>query len=168
MSGLLEAAKEIYKENPEERYVVGQDFNTKDWFVYDNVRDENVCWAKTEEEANLYVKNGNTLGLTRERYEQLLALYGDAEEVAEKVSEWGADVCNKGYSVFEFNNRGIFEIERIDELGVFEDDRAASEQALKDGVKLIPIEELPVEFPHKYLGWIDTPENREAIKGYSK
>ena len=51
MGSLLEAAKEIYKEHPEERYVIGQDFNTKDWFVYDNVEDRNICWADTEAEA---------------------------------------------------------------------------------------------------------------------
>lgn len=39
-----------------ERYVIGQDFNTKDWFVYDNETDKNVCWCDTEEKAKGYVK----------------------------------------------------------------------------------------------------------------
>lgn len=37
-------------------------------------------------------------GLTEERYEQLLKLYGDAEEVHEKVKDLGVDTCNKGYA----------------------------------------------------------------------
>lgn len=56
MGNLLEAAADIYKERPEERYVIGQDFNTKDWFVYDNIEDRNVCWAESEDEAKDAVK----------------------------------------------------------------------------------------------------------------
>lgn len=37
-----------------ERYVIGQDFNTKDWFVYDNETDRNI-WFDTEEQAMQYV-----------------------------------------------------------------------------------------------------------------
>lgn len=39
-----------------ERYVIGQDFNTKDWFVYDDENDTNVCWCETEEQAKEFVK----------------------------------------------------------------------------------------------------------------
>ena len=39
-----------------ERYVIGKDFNTKDWFVYDNETDTNICWCDTEEEAIQFVK----------------------------------------------------------------------------------------------------------------
>lgn len=56
MSSLIEAAADIYKEHPEERYVIGKDFNTKDWFVYDNLEDRNVCWAESEDEAKGAVK----------------------------------------------------------------------------------------------------------------
>ena len=35
-------------------------------------------------------------GLTEERYNQLLALYRDDGEVAEKVEDWGVENCNKG------------------------------------------------------------------------
>lgn len=38
-----------------ERYVIGKDFNTKDWFVYDNETDRNVCWG-TQEECIEFVK----------------------------------------------------------------------------------------------------------------
>ena len=38
-----------------ERYVIGKDFNTKDWFVYDNDTDRNICRG-TEEEVRQYVE----------------------------------------------------------------------------------------------------------------
>ena len=43
-------------EGDDGRYVIGKDFNTKDWFIYDNVTDKNVCWCDTEEEAIETVK----------------------------------------------------------------------------------------------------------------
>lgn len=105
-------------------------------------------------------------GLTEERYNQLLALYGDIEEVEEKVKDWGVENCNKGYAIFNFDGTGMLEINKIDCLEVFEADEVAVEQAIKDGVKIIPVEELPENFDRKYLGWIDTPENRKRIKEY--
>lgn len=38
-----------------ERYVIGKDFNTKDWFVYDNTTDRNMCYCNSEEEAQMFV-----------------------------------------------------------------------------------------------------------------
>ena len=46
------------------------------------------------------------------------------------------------------------------------DDYAAVAQAIKDGIKFIPVEELPENFDRRYLGWIDTPENRKHIEEY--
>lgn len=105
----------------------------------------------------------NKYGLTEERYEQLLVLFGDNEEVAAKVEDWGVKACNNGYEIFDFDGTGMLEINKIDELCVFEDDEEAVKQAIKDGVKVIPVEELPENFERKYLGWIDTPENRKQI-----
>ena len=75
---------------------------------------------------------------------------------------------SKGYSVTDFNCLGIYEIEKIDDENVFEDDEEAVEQAIKDGVKIIPEEELPETFGRRYLGWIDTPENRAKIAEYAE
>lgn len=72
----------------------------------------------------------------------------------------------KGYDITDFDGTGMMEIQRIDELGIFKDDEEAVEQAIKDGIKLIPIDELPSNFERKYLGWIDTPENRKTIENY--
>lgn len=43
-------------------YEVYQDFNTKDWIVYDNYTNRNVCHCDTEEEARDFIKtNKDTL-----------------------------------------------------------------------------------------------------------
>lgn len=39
-----------------ERYIVGQDFNTKDWFVYDNETNRNICWCDSEEDGIKFIK----------------------------------------------------------------------------------------------------------------
>lgn len=70
----------------------------------------------------------------------------------------------KGYGIFDFDGTGMLEIQKIDKMNKFVDDESAVEQAIKDGVKLIPIEELPENFERRYLGWIDTPENRRQIR----
>ena len=72
----------------------------------------------------------------------------------------------KGYDIFDFDGTGMLEIEKIDEENVFTDDEEAVEQAIKDGIKIIPIEELPENFDRRYRGWIDTEENRKRIAEY--
>lgn len=74
----------------------------------------------------------------------------------------------KGYDIFDFENTGMLEIQKIDTDNVFESDEEAVEQAIRDGIKIIPVKELPNTFERNYLGWIDTPENREAIFKYCK
>lgn len=39
-----------------EQYVIGKDFNTKDWWVYDNNIDKYIYFCDSEEEAKEYVK----------------------------------------------------------------------------------------------------------------
>ena len=73
---------------------------------------------------------------------------------------------SKGYDIFDFDGTGMLEIEKIDEENVFTNDEEAVEQAIKDGIKIIPIEELPKNFDRRYLGWIDTEENRKVSKEY--
>lgn len=93
----------------------------------------------------------------------------DIEELAgEVLEECLEEDIKKGYGIFDFDRTGMLEIEKIDSLAFFEDDEEATKQAIKDGVKIIPIEELPENFNRKYLGWINTPENRKAIEDYCK
>ena len=106
-------------------------------------------------------------GLTEERYNQMMAYWNnDSESVEDVVSDWGIENCNKGYEIFDYNGTGMLHIEAIGDVGCFDDDRKAAKQAIKDGIKIIPVEELPDIFDMRYLGWIDTEENREAIKNY--
>lgn len=82
----------------------------------------------------------------------------------EKMSE------GKGYAP-TISRGSCIEIQRIDELGMFEDDEAAVKAAIQDGIPIIPVDELPENFgdrygSFRYLGWIDTPENRAAISQY--
>lgn len=72
----------------------------------------------------------------------------------------------KGYAITDFDNTGFLEIQKIDEQNVFPNDEAAVDAAIKDGVKIIPVDELPANFPRRYLGWIDTPENCKNIQDY--
>ena len=108
-------------------------------------------------------------GLTEERYKQLMELYdNDEEEVECAVGDWGADVCNKGYDIFDYDGTGLLELCKIDELEVFVDDARAAKQAKKDGIKIIPKNQLPKNMPSdmKYHKWIDTDENRQNIIKY--
>lgn len=105
------------------------------------------------------------MGLTDERYFQMMKSFNNNEEfIDEAIEDWGIENVNKGYEIFDFDGTGMLEVNKIDKLHVFEDDEEAVEQAIKDGEKIIPIEELPENFERRYLGWIDTPENRKQIK----
>lgn len=39
-----------------DRYVIGKDFNTKDWWVYDNEINLRVCWFNNEEQAKEWIE----------------------------------------------------------------------------------------------------------------
>lgn len=72
----------------------------------------------------------------------------------------------RGYAITDYDGTGMLEVQKIDEIDVFEDDEAAVRQAIKDEVKIIPVNELPENFERRYLGWIDKPENRKAISNF--
>ena len=72
----------------------------------------------------------------------------------------------KGYVIAAFDFTDMLEVERDDSMDVFEDAEQAVEAAVADGVKIIPVDELPENFDRRYYGWIDTPENRRAIQQY--
>ena len=75
---------------------------------------------------------------------------------------------SNGYLVVDYDGSGMLEIEKDDESNRFETDDDAVDQAIADGVKIIPVAELPDGFPYYWLGWIDTPENRKAIAEYAE
>lgn len=108
------------------------------------------------------------LHLSHERYEQLRKAGKTNDDIIDLINNWGIEQVNKGYGIFEFSNTRMSEICRIDEVGAFESDEQAVDAAIKDGVKIIPIAELPETFDRLYLGWIDTPENRREIEAYAE
>lgn len=71
-----------------------------------------------------------------------------------------------GYFIVNYEGTGMLEIQRIDEEALFPSDEEAVMQAMTDGIAVIPVDELPANFNRRYLGWIDTPENRERIQTY--
>lgn len=105
-------------------------------------------------------------GLKEDRYLHFKKLGYEDNDIEVVISDWGLENVNKGYGVFNFDGTGMLEIECIGDVDAFKSDEDAVEEAIADGVKIIPIYELPNNFDRKYLGWIDTPENRKVIGNY--
>lgn len=78
------------------------------------------------------------------------------------------ELDSKGYNVTDFDGTGMLEIEMVDNMARFESDDEAVEAAMADGVRIIPVEELPECFERRYLGWLDTPANRERIAEWAE
>lgn len=100
-------------------------------------------------------------GLKEDRYLHFKELGYEDNDIESVIS-----TVNKGYEIFDFDGTGMLQIESIGDVDAFESDEDAVKEAIVNGVKIIPVNELPDNFDRKYLGWIDTPENREAIKKY--
>ena len=83
-----------------ERYVIGKDFNTKDWFVYDNKTDSYIC-RDTENKCKQFVENlinGGTVmnigvitrQMAQEFYRDLCGtVYGDANKNSQGIMSVG-------------------------------------------------------------------------------
>ena len=143
--------------NMNERYVIGKDHNTKDWFVYDNDTDTYICYCDTEEEAENFVRIQEMLIEQAEEYECTV------EEVKQTlIEDWGTG-GDRGYGIFE-DDKGLLHIEKIDELDVYDDDLEAGKQAERDGIKLIPFELNPKQYPYNCYRFLDTEENRKLLK----
>lgn len=110
--------------------------------------------------------------VNKERYEQELKSWNrNEEQVNALIREWGVENFNNGYAIFDYDCTGLLGIEAIGELCRFETDGEAAIQAEKDGIKIIPVNELPENFgrngdDYRWFGWIDTVENRKAIEKY--
>ena len=74
-----------------------------------------------------------------------------------------------GFGIFNYNGYGLLNVESI---GAFNYDEDAAREAERIGYcKIIPVDELPYNFyidgyDARYFGWVDTPDNRRAIKEY--
>ena len=108
-------------------------------------------------------------GLTKKRYNQMMEMCDNNEEwVEEIVDDWGADLCNKGYDIFDYEGTGLLELCKIDDVGAFENDYKASLKAKRDGINIIHRKDLPKNMPYdmRYHRWIDTEENRKNLANY--
>jgi len=120
---------------------------------------------------NEYMNKNDTIKqLSLRRYEQMRKIYlNNDDAIREVIDTWGVENVNKGYTIFDYDGTGMLQIEAIGDVwGDDSDDEAMVEQAIKDGIKIIPVDELPEKFDRRYLGWIDTPENRQKIAEYTK
>jgi len=86
-----------------ERYVVGQDFNTKDWFIYDNNIDSYVCFCDTKAECDKIVskalepvKENTSLYDVDEIKNMLMDMY--SPQLAEDITKAITNHC-KDYSL---------------------------------------------------------------------
>lgn len=105
-------------------------------------------------------------GLEENRYLHFKKLGYEDDDIESIIEDWGLKNVNKGYDVFDFDGTGMLEVEAIGDVDAFDTDEDAVEEAIADGIKIIPTYELPNNFDRKYLGWIDTPENRKIIEKY--
>lgn len=107
-------------------------------------------------------------GLKENRYLHFKKLGYEDNDIESVINNWGLENVNKGYETFDFDGTGMLQIEAIGDVDAFESDEDAVEEAIANGIKIISVHELPDNFDRRYLGWIDTPENREAIEQYCK
>lgn len=108
--------------------------------------------------------------ISEERYSEIKQNYNDKisdSEIAEIINEWGPESINNGYTISNFDGTGMLEVCRIDDIMAFKSEEEAVNAAQKDGIKFIPVNELPENFERRYLGWIDTPENRKKIQEHA-
>ena len=75
---------------------------------------------------------------------------------------------SKGYVIVKDEDKGAFEVLKDDECDLFETDEQAIEQAIKDGIKIIPENEQHNIYHMCYSGWIDTAANRETLRFYNE
>lgn len=75
-------------------------------------------------------------------------------------------VKRSGYLFVDYGGMGMYEVQKDDACDICKTDEEAVNQAVADGIKIIPIEELPDNFDMRYFGWLDTPENRSKIQEY--
>lgn len=97
------------------------------------------------------------------------------ENVEFAVKEgWSREDAERGYTIFDYDGLGLLQIEAICDCypdGDYDDDACAREAERSGYCRIIPIGELPENFEAnghsvRWFGWIDTPENRKAIKEY--
>lgn len=122
-------------------------------------------------------------------------VYNIIKPKEEKRCTMGDSVLNKvksikrgvDWDVFDLDGLGLLHIEKIDDSDNIKDDFEAKKYAIVDGIKIIPIKELPTLFnlcmnyymkdenflhtgrmtDYREWGWIDSQQNRDALKRFT-
>lgn len=88
------------------------------------------------------------------------------------VDNLHALICCQEWSKLGFSpvlgHNDMYEIQRIDCYAKFEDDEEAVIAAVKIGIRIIPVCELPENMPYRYFGYIDCQYNRDVIDFFKK
>ena len=99
-------------------------------------------------------------------------VYPTKEEVSILLNNgWSILQSVLGFGIFNYNGYGLLNVESI---GAFNYDEDAAREAERIGYcEIIPVNELPYNFyidghDAHFFGWVDTPDNRKAIKEYCK
>lgn len=133
---------------------------------------ERAVWCAESRGVNLdeFVKKCMDMGIEEHRvYELISSYYGSFDEVWRVVATYGAEALNKGYTVSICRDPFIRCVYRFEPAKLFYNNTEAATQAEKDGIKLIPVSELPED---SFLIFdldkrlVDTPENREALRRF--
>ena len=99
-------------------------------------------------------------------------VYPTKEEVSILLNNgWSILQSVLGFEIFNYNGYNLLSVESIG--GLNHDDVAAKEAERIGYCKIIPVDELPYNFyidgyDVRFFGWVDTPDNRKAIKEYCK
>lgn len=99
-------------------------------------------------------------------------IYPTEEEVSMLLNNgWSILQSVLGFEIFDYIGYNLLCVESIGGLNY--NDVAAKEAERIGYCKIIPIDELPYNFyidgyDARYFGWVDTPDNRKAIKEYCK
>lgn len=98
--------------------------------------------------------------------------YPTKEEVSMLLDNgWSILQSVLGFEIFDYNGYNLLGVESI--CGLNHNEDAAREAERIGYCKIIPVDELPYNFyidgyDARYFGWVDTPDNRKAIKEYCK
>ena len=117
-----------------------------------------------------FVKKCMEMGIEEQRvFELICSYYGDFDEVRRVVSTYGAEPLNKGYLVIADRDHRLKSVSFFAPARKIHTNADAARQAEKDGIKLIPVSELPEDaffffFIDRRL--VDTPENREVLRKF--
>ena len=90
-------------------------------------------------------------------------------EQIRKGYQYNYDTASEvGYTIAPFNDTNILFIKPLEDICVNDPTACALHAEETKLCKIIPIKELPRQFPYLVHNWVDTPENRNNIEQYTQ